>query len=501
MKKNKRKILIIASIVIAILIIAIIVTNINKKNKKYNSVNDFGSIKELVEYYGCKYIGIKNSSEDGYEKDLYLSLMDDPIDEEGNVERTKYENIFKLISIKIGYINYRIIDESRNLTIRINIDEDKNGYYTVNGINNYFENLKSLYNINNEKEEKIASINIVSNELNSIINNDWIRKKAALGSQTSTCGNYDTYWNNGYKVRTINNKIFNIIFTKNYVYEVFQGIKTNMTNDEIRQVLGAPIFSSNSEADIIGYKFDSVYAFFAEGEISVYKADEYDESKNKEFAKLVTTLNKDGDYNTFLTNLTDLYPDYSNYTQEEDYVTITYPLRGFEVNFGKYVKNGITIYKNFKGNITEEITIDKIKENKIMPANIYIKSAENLVFKEEENRFQEDKIIRNPYDDIASSKDVAKSSKYRVIYNGVYSTLNFYSRDKENQDFEIRAINQTGIYVLRDNLFVYGIRNDGLYVINAETKQTSKIVDSNGECIINKIENNTIFYDDASVQI
>ena len=75
------------------------------------------------------------------------------------------------------------------------------------------------------------------------------------------------------------------------------------------------------------------------------------------------------------------------------------------------------------------------------------------------------------------------------------------NRDKENQDFEIRVINQTGIYTLGENLFVYGIKNDGLYVINAETRETKKIVDSDGECIINKIENNTIFYDDASVQI
>ena len=79
--------------------------------------------------------------------------------------------------------------------------------------------------------------------------------------------------------------------------------------------------------------------------------------------------------------------------------------------------------------------------------------------------------------------------------------LIFIQEIKKLGDFEIRVINQTGIYAVTENLFAYGIKNDGIYVINADTMQTNKIVESKGECVINKIENNIIFYDDASIQI
>ena len=168
--KRKKKIIIIIIVIILLLALGNLFSYLINKNKQYNSIDDFDSIKELVEYYGCKYKKTKNSSEEGYKKDIYLSFSEDPIDEEGNPNKDVYENIIKLVACKI-LDNYRIIDEDRNITARINIEEDKTVYYTINNMSNYFENLKSLYTINNKKEENISSINIVSKELQTIINN------------------------------------------------------------------------------------------------------------------------------------------------------------------------------------------------------------------------------------------------------------------------------------------------------------------------------------------
>ena len=396
---KKKKIIIITSIII-ILIIAFKIgySYLVNKNKTYSSVDDFNDIKELVNYYNCEYKGIKNSKEENYTKDIYIIFSEDPITEDGNSNKNFYENLISLISAKMEEKNYRIIDENKNLTIRVKFDEEGKVGYTINNYSNYFENLKSLYSINNEKKDSSISSNITSKELQNIISNDWIRRISTLGEKTSSCDNYDIYWNNGYKIKTINDQIFNIIFLSNYQGEVLQGITVGMTAEQIKSVLGEPTYADNSEIEVIGYKLDNIYIFFSDREISVYRSDEYNEEDNKKFASLMTKLNKDKDYNSFLSELTSIYSDYSEYVQETNYVNIKYPLRGFEINFGQGFNNGITIYNNYQGNITEDITIDDVKNNKQLPANTYINLERNLVFDEELERLNNDLINRNYYD-------------------------------------------------------------------------------------------------------
>ena len=113
MKKKKKLIIIIICIVIIVfLVLGNLFSYLKNKNKTYNSINDFDSIKELVEYYGCDYKTTKNSSEDGFSKDIYLSFMTNPIDENGNTNKDSYENIIKLVGIKM-LDNFKIIDEDR----------------------------------------------------------------------------------------------------------------------------------------------------------------------------------------------------------------------------------------------------------------------------------------------------------------------------------------------------------------------------------------------------
>lgn len=503
MKKKKKLIIIILIIIILIIALGNLFTYLKNKDKEYNSIDDFDSVKELVQYYGCKYIRTKNSSEEGFSKDIYISFMTNPIDEEGNTNQNSYENIIRLVSMKMQE-DYRIIDEDRNLIVRIymNYDEDETINYTINDINNYFEHLKSLYTLNNNKEDNISKINVTSKELQSIINNEWIRKNANLGQKTSSYEKYDVYWNNGYKVRTINNKIYNIVFIKNYQGEVFQGITVGMSNDEVRNILGNPTYENSSEMEVIGYKLENLYVFFSDGEISIYRIDEYNEEENKRFANLVTKLFEDKDYNTFLTNLTELYPDYSTYTQETNYVNIKYPLKGFEISFGNDEKNGITIYNNFIGNITNDISIDDIKNEKVLPANTYLNLETNLVFYDELERANGELFNREPLvtEDFEKGK-FAQSDEYTVYFDEIYNVYTFYSIYKNNPDFELRVQNVTGIYKLTNNLFVYGVANDGLYVVDCYKMQSAKIINVDGECIIDRVENNTIYYDNTMVKV
>ena len=200
--------------------------------------------------------------------------------------------------------------------------------------------------------------------------------------------------------------------------------------------------------------------------------------------------------------MTELYPDYSSYTQETDYANIKYPLRGFEISFGNNIKNGITLYNNFKGNITENISIDNIKKDKVLPSNTYLNLERNLVFDDELSRANEEIITRDPYDVEEMDKGkFAQSEEYSVYFGEVYNVYTFYSINKSNPDFEIRVQNVTGIYKLTNNLFVYGVANDGIYIVDAYRMQKSKLKDVDGQCIIDKVEDNIIYYDDKMVQI
>ena len=225
----------------------------------------------------------------------------------------------------------------------------------------------------------------------------------------------------------------------------------------------------------------------------MYHLDEYNEEDSKEFGTLVTELNKTGDMNTFLNKLTDLYPYYASNLSDGNYINIKYPLQGFEVTFGTTNNNGITLYSNFKGYITEDLTIDDVKTKKIIPANVYTNLETNLVYNVECNRIDEDLYNRNPY----SQAYFIQTEEYTVSRNG--ENYNFYSRDGGKIDSSLIIKNLTSMINYGENEFVYGVSNDGIYIYNAETLELIKIVEGNGDFNIQSINNRTIYYDNTSV--
>ena len=195
---------------------------------------------------------------------------------------------------------------------------------------------------------------------------------------------YEIY-QEGYNIRKIGSEIYNIVFTQSYLDEIVNGITTNASLEDVEKILGTPTYEDTNN-DIIGYKCEYFYIFFSNDEISLYPPDKYDEKDSIEFGKLVTELNNTGDINTFLNKLTDLYPHYSSFTDNNNYVDIEYPLLGFCVRMGYPSQNGVIIYSNFQGWITENIKMEDLIENKNIPANIYTRLETNLVLKAEGDR-------------------------------------------------------------------------------------------------------------------
>ena len=490
MKKKRNLIILAIILVLAIIVISRIVININKPK---TSIDDFSSVKEIVEYDGHKYISMQNSTEEGFEKDIYITFSKATLNDDGTTNKNLYEIVISHVAGMLKGKNFRLIDTDKNIVVKIKFnDNDEVSTYTINDDSKYWEHIQTNYQIDNVKDEQISNFTITSQILANIINNNWIYNNINLGSKESTVDNYEIYFDEGYKVRKIGSEIYNIIFTQNYNGQVLNGINTTTSVENVENILGSPTFKDDFN-NIIGYKGEYFYIFFTGDEISIYPADKYDEQKSKKFGELVTELNKTGDMNTFLNKLTDLYPDYASYYTDNNYVNIVYPLQGFEVTMGAASNNGITIYSNFQGYITDSITIDDLKQNKQMPANVYTKLDTNLIFNEEMNRETEDYFNRNPYDEAY----VIQTDSYTVRKND--NDYLFFSRDKSKIDSIVTINDLTNMVSYNQNIFVYGVKNDGIYTYNAEQMKLNKIVEGQGNFNIEKIEDNIIYYDGTKI--
>lgn len=490
MNKKKSIILIIILLIIVLLGIKII----QNKNKSKTSVDDFSSIKELVEYDGHKFIDIKESSEENFEKDLFIEFNAPTIDSTGNTNQNLYEILIKHISAKMIGHNFRIIDEQKNIVVKIKFENNEIKTYTINDDDKYWSRLERSYQINAYSTEKITNFNINSEIITKAINDNWSYNSQRFGSKDSTFSNYDIFFEEGYKIRAINSKIYNIVFTKNYKDLVINQITIGTDLKRIEQVLGEPTFRSDID-DIIGYKGKDIYVFFEKDEISIYPVEEYDQNKGKRFGKIVSELNTTGDINTFLNNLTDLYPDYEAYYKTENYINLIYPLKGFEVIIGSTKNNGVTIYSNFLGQVTEDVSMTDIIKNKEMPTNVHGNLEKNLVFQSEEGRVSRDETSRNPYINVAK----AETDEYVVLEeNNVYQ---FLSTKKDKIDSELSVLNLTNIVNYGTNIFIYGIKDDGIYAYNAETMQLTKLFQGKGKFNIINIEGNRIYYDNSFIQL
>ena len=378
----KRKNIIIISIIILIFIVGIAIFI---KIKKQGSAKN--TLKQIAEFYGCEFVKETNTTERGYSKKIYWNYDVPPIDtEDGTQYKEYYESVLKAVSAQIKE-NFILIDNKHSIEIRVKYNPENNKIvYLINNDKNFFKNEenKKISEINQEKE-KTTSIEIKAKELQYTIENEWSRKKSenTYGNKIKSESNYDVY-SNGIKVKTINSKIYNLIFMKEYKGNIFENITTGMDNASIISILGEPTYE-NTEADLlIGYKTEKFYVFFSNGQISIYPVESFDENKNKQFAEIISEyINNTSIYKETLQKITQLYPDYSEYIQNDDSIELKYPLKGFEIKMRNNEESGIYIYSNYNG----LISLDTKKEDLQLKTlnNVYLVNS-NFIFDEELTR-------------------------------------------------------------------------------------------------------------------
>ena len=300
--------------VIAFFVILILILVIKKiieyKTKPKTSVDDFASVKELVEFDGHEYIDMKDSQDAEFKNDIYIKFSKPPINDDGTTNQNLYEVVINHLAKKLIGNNFRLIDNEKGIIVKIKFNEDRISSYTINDDSKYWEHIKTNYQIDNYQKDNLTTLTINSTILANIINANWIYNNINLGTKDGTEDNYELYEEEGYEVRKLGSEIYNIVFTSEYKEEIVNGILSTASIENVENILGTPTYKDDING-IIGYKCEYFYIFFSDYGVSVYHPDVYNEENSKKFGQLVTELNSKGDINTFLNKLTDLYPNYS----------------------------------------------------------------------------------------------------------------------------------------------------------------------------------------------
>ncbi|HOZ55141.1 MAG TPA: hypothetical protein PK993_03790 [Clostridia bacterium] len=463
--------------------------------KKYDSIDDFTTLEEVAIYFDCKYVKHESSKTEGYTVDVYMKIKNKPFS--NNVSnKSYYESLFVYCAKVVNYENFIIIDKSNELVIALSCDKENKNIksFSINGDINYFQTQESIIAKNQYIEIQEINYLVNSNELQQLINKNWIVEDSLFGTKDSIYRNYNIFFDEGISVRKINGKIFNIVFNSNYKNEVVNGLKTTSSKKEIIDKLGNPQFEQN---EIIGYKTENTYIFFNNNEISVYKSD--NKFETIEFSDLVSNYIQDKDLVKFTSNLKNIWSDYDLYEYNSNYLILQYSLKGIQICLNYKGNSGINVYTNFKGNIVPNLEIENTLNNENqLPKEVYFKN-ENLVFLAEKQRIVNQKEIKYDLGNVIKNSSNDFIIDIKELENSVYA-ISFVSSNLNKPNRELKEYINYGIWKDDEN-FIYSVKQKGIYNYNVKNNLYSTLITGKQEFNIKKITDNTLEFDNTKIEI
>lgn len=516
----RRKTIKIILIVILILILVIIAVRAlvlyNEKQsqfeeKRYDTPADFYTVEEVARYMDCEYIREEKPKNESYDLDIYLKFKYD-LYTDGASNKDYFYRAIVLFAQVTEYQNIRLIDEERDILIAIYGDpeEEKISKLYINGKENYFGETDTLQELDKYTSASTVRIDVNSPLLQDIIKNDWDTTKVNLGSQESTLDEYEIYFDEGYRVKKRATTIFNIEFTDKYTEPVVNNIKVGTSFEEIQNQMGTPAFGG-TEYNFIGYMSYNLYVFFWEDRISVYKVDSM--TDEQQFLTLFEKFRQDLDLRSFVNELTNMWPDYSYYAYDTDYLHLTYILKGIEIKVNIDMDNGVTFYSNYNGSYLQDL----IQQKDDLPSYTYFNN-DNLVYLNEYSKVRtalnRDYVIsdfdkeKNLYE-INRNRNIGEKQYIYEKYSNKYVVYRNYNNDNTykisiisiNEDYPDSEIKENiSSYLWLDDIkLIYSIKNKGIYLYNSETREKSTIIEGKDNFDIKDYENNKIYYDDKEM--
>ncbi len=492
--KKEKRIFIGLGILLIIFILIIILlptgekqTQLQQPTVSQDLNQELTTVKEVVEYLESTYLYEEPSTENGYETDIYLSFKFN-LYEGDESQEIYFKNFYEKIAMVTNFKSFRLIDKTKGITIAVKCNNGKISEVKINGEVDYFKKESSRRSRIKELNVETLDLEVNSSILQSLINSGWRTGNVNLGTQESTFDKYQVYFDEGYEVRTIQGRVFNIVFTQNYDEKVVAGYKVGDNLDTIKSQLG----TSYDSQSIIGYKTKNFYVYFSRKSISIYPNMQYDYT---DFENLVKEYNETKDTNDFLYKLTDVWPDYDSYRTGTNDFEIYYSLKGVKISFNNADSEGIQIFENYKGDL---------RTNKDELKDVYYHLDENLIIQKEQLRQMKTAF----YDNSGKEDEPLKySDKFYVSAtssDGYYRNFQILSIDGQypNNEFDDNVVVYGYVWADDSNL-IYTVEGKGMYIYNAETRQTETLIEGNDNFEIKDYDRNThiIKYDDTEVRI
>lgn len=500
-KKNYKILSIVLFVMIFILLFMLIFLNIVKKNIENENItltyDELKTVKDVVEYHKSKYISEELSQQLGYSLDVYLKFKVSLYNENDESNEEYYNTLINDIAKILHFTSFRLFDNEHNINIDVICDGKEVQKIIVNGMEDYFIYMDSKLSVKKYKELPITEFSVTSPVLQNCIDNNW-EGNIYLGERDSIFNNYNIYFDEGIKVRIINGKIYNIIFTKKYNGSVIENLFPGIDLKSVEASLGEATFK-NEDLKIVGYKGTKNYVFFTEDEISIYRNSNMDSDDFFDLADKY--INNELDLLEFMNELTYLWPDYSEYYYTETSFFIAYPLKGIEISVNSGDINGFLVYNNNKSTLSK---IGRYLENTNFIGRLQIDS----VFEAEQRRFEEETNLINlakEYNEQLEEKNIIGQSfnyeAYPILDNeGYIYKIKFIAKDDERPNREINDSINSFLWLTND-YFLFSKSGKGIYFYNLTTGKIQRVFTGNKQFVFKGYEDGILKYDNEELQL
>lgn len=493
--KNYKKILIVLFVAIFILILLqVILTIFSKKQETTElSYSSLRTVKDVIEYHESTYISEKESTEENFYLDINLKLKYLPYDENENSNEEYYNKLLADVAKILRYRSFKMIDKENDIIIKVICENYKIVSIIINDIEDYFIYMDSQISMKKYVEIPLTEFGVSSPILQACMDNNW-SKDISIGTRESIYDEYYIYFEEGIKTKIIKDKVYNIVFDKRYQGNVINNLFPGIELELVELELGKPAFKDD-ELGVIGYKGKSIYVFFTNNEISIYRNPDIN---TDEFFKLADEfLAEKIDLLEFMNELTYIWPDYDKYEYSSTSIFISYPLKGIEIKLNYDDTSGILVYNNIKSNMSK---IQRYLENTNFVARLQI----DCVFESEKRRMQE---IINQKEKCEKYKNSIEQEKQEIIgesfrYNiypekdnqGNIYCMNFISSSGENPNRELNDSIDYYVWATND-YFIYSKKEKGIYLYNLMNGNVSRILEGNGTYELKEFKDGILKFD------
>ena len=492
----------IVAIFMLFVIVSMIVRVFNSHKKDTStelSYDNLTTIKQVVEYYKSKYISDDLAQENGYNKEIKLEFAKLPYEEDDTSNEKYYTNFINDIAKVTRYANFIMLDEKNEITIKVTCRNRKVEKILINDIEDYFIYMDSQISMKVYKVIEITNFDISSEILQRIVDENW-ENLDYFGKRDSIYDEYYIYCNQGIKIKPIQNKIYNIIFDKNYQGNVINNLFPGIDFSSVKAELGNPTFE-DKENEVIGYKGEKIYVFFSKSEISLYRVSNED---TDDFFKLADEfINSKIDLLEFMNQLTYMWTDYNKYEYSKDTIYLSYPLKGIEIKVNYDDIDGILVYNNIKSSLSK---ISRYLENTNFVARLQMDS----VFESECKRIikrDNEKICSDKYLETLNENEkniIGESLEYYYYpekdENGSIYSMKFISQSTDNPNRELNDNINSYLWVSNYN-FVYSKTGKGIYMYNLQDGRVTRIVEGKDQFKLKEYKDGILYYDENEISM